>query len=74
MKKKSERFKHKRHYLETITLLSDRNITINHGVGVIQYFSHLIKANNSSNTQFINGAKKLEAHFVYADFLFLVSR
>jgi len=41
-------------------------ISIKHGVDVIHYFSHLIRANGSRNTQFITGAKKLEALLVFA--------
>jgi len=43
-----------------------------HGVNVIHSISHLIKANESRNTQFINGAK-LEALLVFADYSFLAS-
>jgi len=48
-------------------------ISIKHGVGVIHYFLHLIRANESRNTQFINGAKKLEELLLYAGDSFLVS-
>jgi len=47
---------------------------ITHGVDVIRYFSHLIRANKGRNTQSINGAKKLEALFVFGDYSFLPSR
>jgi len=47
-------------------------ITIKHGVKGIQYFSHLISADESRNTQFINGAKKQLALLVFGDFLYLV--
>jgi ABC-type uncharacterized transport system ATPase subunit len=72
-KEKGERFKYKRRYTETITQLSDRKISIKHGVNVIHSISHLIRANESRNTQFINGAKKLEALLVFADYSFLAS-
>jgi len=72
MKGKGERFKHKPRFTETITQLSDRNISITHGVDVIHSISHLSMANKSRNTQFINGAKKLEALLVFADYSFLV--
>jgi len=68
-----ERLKHKRRYTETITQLSNRNISIKHGVNVIHYFFHLIRANESRNTQFIYGAKELEVLLVYADYSFLAS-
>jgi len=73
MKEKGERFKHQRRYTETVTHLSDRNILIKHFVDVIHYFSHLIRANESRNTQFINGPKKLKALLVFADYSFLAS-
>jgi len=46
-------------------------ISIKYGVNVIHYFSHLIRANESRNTQFINGAKKLEVLLVFPDYSFL---
>jgi hypothetical protein len=70
---KGERFKHKRGYTETITQLSNRKISNKHGVNVIHSISNLIWANESRNTQFINGAKKLEALLVFADYSFLAS-
>jgi len=72
-KAKGERFKHKRRYTETITQLSDRKISIKHGFDVIHSISHLIRANESRNTQFINGARKLEALLVFTDYSFLAS-
>jgi len=72
-KENSERFKHKRRKTETITKLSDRKISIKHVVNVILYISHLFRANKSRNTQFIKGAKKLEALLVFADYSFLAS-
>jgi len=72
-KEKRERFKHKRRYTKTITQLSDRKILIKHGADVIHSISHFIRANESRNTQFINGAKKLEALLVFADYLLLAS-
>jgi len=73
MKEKGERFKHKRRYTETITQLSDRRISIKHVVDVIHSISHLIRANESRNTQFINGAMNLEGLLVFADYSFLAS-
>jgi len=73
MKQKGEKFKHQHRYTETITQLSDRKISIKHGVHVIHSISHLIRANESWNTQFINGAKKLEALLVIAGYSFLAS-
>jgi ABC-type uncharacterized transport system ATPase subunit len=72
-KEKGERLKLTRRYTETITQQSDRKISIKHGVNVIHSISHLIRANESRNTQFINGANKLEALLVFADYLFLAS-
>jgi len=72
-KEKGERLKHKPRYTKTITQLSDRKISIKHGVDVIHSISHLIRANKSRNTQFINSAKKLEALLVFADYSFLAS-
>jgi len=68
-----ERFKHKRRYTKPITQLSDRKISIKHGVDVIHSISHPIRANEIRNTQFINGAKKQEALLVFADYSFLAS-
>jgi len=73
IKEKAERFKHKPRYTETITQLSDRKTSIQHGVHVIHSISHLIRANESRNTQFINCAKQLEALLVFADYSFLAS-
>jgi len=73
MKESGERFKHIPRYTETITQISDRKISIKHCVHVIHSISHLIRANESRTTQFINGAKKLEALFVFADHSFLPS-
>jgi len=72
-KEKGERFKHKPKYTETISQLSDLKIPIKHGVDVIHSITHLIRANESRNTQFINGAKKPEALLEFADYLFLAS-
>jgi len=73
MKEKGERFKHKPRYTETITQQNGRKISVKHGVDVIRSVSHPIRANKCSNTQFINGAKKLEAFLVFADYSFLES-
>jgi len=65
-------FQHKRRYTKTITWLSSPMISIKHGVNVIHYFSHLIRANESRNRQFINGTTKLESLVVFADYSYLV--
>jgi hypothetical protein len=40
-------FKHKSRHTDTITRLNSRKISIKHGVDVIHYFSHLIRANEA---------------------------
>jgi len=72
-KEKGERFRHKPRYTEKITRLSDRTTSIKHGVDIIHSNTHLIGANESGNTQLINGAKQLEALLVFADYSFLES-
>jgi len=72
-KENGERFKPKCRYTETITQLSNQNITIKHGVDVTHYFSHLIRANASRNKIFINSAKKLEAFPVLTDYMLQAS-
>jgi len=72
-KEEGERFKLKPMYTKTITQLSDRKISMKHGVDVIHFIPHLITANEYRNTQFINGAKKLEALLLFADYSFLAS-
>jgi len=67
-RRKKVRFKHKCRDTETIPQLSDWKISIKHGVNVIHSISHLIRANESRNTQFINSTKKLEALLVFADY------
>jgi len=47
-------------------------ILLKHGVDGIHYFSHLIRANESRNTRFINGGKKMEVLLVFTDDLCLV--
>jgi len=47
-------------------------ISLKDGVNVIHCFSHLIRANKSRNTQFINHTKKLEVLLVTADYPYLV--
>jgi hypothetical protein len=49
---------------ETLTRLSDWN-AIEHSLNVIQQNSHLIRADKHRNTEFIHGAKKLEALLVF---------
>jgi len=48
-------------------------ISIKCGVNAIHYFSHLIRANESRNTQSINSPKKLEQLLVFADYSYLAS-
>jgi len=72
MKEKHQTFKHKPRYTETISQLSDRKISIKDDVDVVHFISHPIRANESRNTQFINGAKKLDVILVFADYSFLV--
>jgi len=72
-KEKGERLKYNPRYTETITQLSDQNISIKHGVDVIHSISHPIRANECRYAQFINGAKKLVALHVFADYSLLVS-
>jgi len=64
---------HKHRYSKTITRLSNWMITAKHAVKVIQYFSHLIRANETWNTQFINNANPLEALHVFPDDSYLMS-
>jgi len=73
-KEKGDRFKHKCRYTASVTQLSDRNIPIKQGIHVIHYFPHLIRANESRNTESINSVMKLEAILVYADYSFLASK
>jgi len=49
---------------ETLTRLSDGNV-IEHSLNVILSISHLIRADKRRNTEFINGAKRLEALLVF---------
>jgi len=58
-------FKHTSRYTKTITRLSSQMISIKHVVNVIHYLSHLIRANESRNTQFIHGARQLEVLLVF---------
>jgi len=48
-------------------------ISNEHGVDVIRYSSLSIRADESRNTQFIKGAKKLQALLVFADDSYMVS-
>jgi len=73
MKETGERFKHTPRYTKTIIQLCDRKWSIKHAVDVIHSISHLIRANESRNTKFINGAKKLEVLLLFADYSFLAS-
>jgi hypothetical protein len=50
---------------ETITQISDRMISIEYSLNVIHQISHLTRADKRRNTQFIDGAKKLEALLVF---------
>jgi hypothetical protein len=72
-KENGERFKYQCRYTKTITQLSNRKILIKHGLNVMHTISNLSTANKSRNISFINGAKKLEARFVFADHSFLAS-
>jgi len=54
-------------YTETITQLSDWMISTEHAVYAIHYFSYLIGANESRNSQFIIGTTRLEMLLVFAD-------
>jgi len=67
------RLKHPLRYTEIITRLRSQLISINYGVDVIHYFSHLIRANKFRNTQFVHGAKKLEVLLLFAYHLNWVS-
>jgi hypothetical protein len=69
-KERGKGLDHKGRYTETITQLRNQKISIKHGVKVIHCTSHLIRANKSRSTQFINGAMKLEALLVFADYSF----
>jgi hypothetical protein len=62
-----------RRYTDTVTGLNSQMISIKHGVDVIHYFYHLIRGNECRNTQFNNGAKKLEVLLVFADYSYLAS-
>ena len=42
-------------------------------INVIDYISHLIRANNSRNTQSINGVKMLKVNILYPDDLYRAS-
>jgi hypothetical protein len=48
-------------------------ILIKHVVDAIHHFSNHIRANESRNTQFINGAKMVDMLLGYADYLYLAS-
>ena len=64
-------FKYIHWHPETVTLLSCQVISIKHGVNVIHYFSHLIRANETRNKQFINTPKKLKALYEITDYWIL---
>jgi len=70
-KEKGKSLKHQTLYTETITQPNDQTISLKHVVDVILFIFNLIRANKSGNTQFINGAKQLEAHLALSDYLFL---
>jgi len=61
-------FRHKCRYAKIIPKLSDQMISIEHGVGVIHLLSHIIRVEESRNTQFIIGEKKLKAYFVFTNY------
>ena len=58
---------------ETMTGLSDRMISIEYSLNVLHSISNLMRADKRRNTQFVNGAKKLEALFVFPNNSGLVS-
>jgi len=60
-------------YTESITQLNDWLISIEYDVNYIYYISHLSRGDEHRNTQFINGAKKMEALLVFADNVSLLS-
>jgi len=68
-----EWFQHKHWFTERITQLRNQMISINNGVNVMHYFSHLIRSHESRNTHFLNNSTQLEALLVFADCLYLVS-
>jgi len=72
-KEREEWTKQQHMYTETIIWLSDRMLSIKHGVNVIHSISHLIRADESRHRQFIHSANKLEVLLVFADYLYLVS-
>jgi len=47
-------------------------ISIEHGVNVIHYISHVIWADDSSITKFVIGAQKLKVFLVFADSSYMV--
>jgi hypothetical protein len=73
LKENGNSFKHKLRYTKTTTQLSDRKISIKHAVDLIHSIFQVIRPNESTNTQFFHGMKKLEALLVVADDLFLSS-
>jgi len=72
-KDKGKWFKHKCRNTETITQLHNPIISIKYGVNVMHSISHLIRSDESRNTQFINVIKMLEALLVFADYSHLES-
>jgi len=48
-------------------------ISIHHGVNLIHSISHLIRPDESRDTQTINYAKKLEVLLEFADYLYLAT-
>jgi len=68
-----DRVHHHGSYTETVTELRDPMTSMKLGVNVTHYISHLIRADESRNTQFLNGPKKLEALVAFADLLHPVS-
>jgi len=57
----------------TETWLSDRMTSIDHHLNAIHYTSHLIRADKSRNTQFINIGRKLETSLVLSNNLGLAN-
>jgi hypothetical protein len=50
---------------ETISQLSNRMISIEHSLNVINYIFNCIRGDKRRNTKFINDAKKRKAHVVF---------
>jgi len=60
-------------YTKTITGVSNQMISLDYGVNVIHYFSHLVWADECRNTWFINGTRKVQALLVFPNYSYLAS-